>query len=458
MSEELKKVLKRSEEVSDTRKARNKIVSSVNHAYRNLGNVSSFEFSEFINSKHSGYGKREWVAKCDGFISSASEKLREDFNSLIEKRFSSNVQVNVWMLVFIVLFGIYSLVPGLTGLVVLGGGNNIVVDQEFSSSSNLTIAIGDIGYLNLSGYVNRGFVGGVYLNDGTARYNVLDYSVSDLNESVENSSIVFSLSSTDVSSEVVGLNVESSFVDDSVVCTKWTIGSELVCYGSSSCCTYLGIDQEGDGWNTILYLNKGKWGVSDRNIVKAQVVYANYSLDIDNAYSDIRYSSIQGMVVDLFSSLDFASCGDACNIDSSADSYILEVVVESGSIYLQNYTYKQRLIPNSAPVFSIVPNITFAESYTLDLSAYVSDANGDSLEFTYFEADGVTISFDEMNAVISADSGFTGKTFTFFTANDSSTIGISNIIEINVVSNVSLVNVTVAEDEEFSPGYFRGPC
>src|SRR3989338_4326921 len=315
--------------------------------------------------------------------------------------------------------------PSITGFIVLQESNSI--EMEFTSDESIALPIKDITALYINSYISNNFSGEVFLNDENRRYKILDYSIPELNEEVENASIEFELNYNKISSEVAELSVNA----ERYSCIEWKINDENICYGENSCCSLLNLESSGEK-NESLYLNKGKYNAKDRNIVKAQVIYANYSLDIDNAYSDIRYSDIKGIVVDLFDKLPLSNvCGEACNLNQNIEAYTLEVKVYSGSLFLENYSY--RLTQNNAPEFKEVPNITFSDNYTLDLSRYVSDKEGDNLILDYLKVEGIEIEFDGLTAIIKADDNFTGKAYTFFTVNDSSLSATSSIIELAVV-------------------------
>ena len=186
--------------------------------------------------------------------------------------------------------------PSITGFIVLQESNSI--EMEFTSDESIALPIKDITALYINSYISNNFSGEVFLNDENRRYKILDYSIPELNEEVENSSIEFELNYNKISPEVADLSVAA----EQYSCVEWKINDESICYGENSCCSLLNLESSGEK-NEALYLNKGKYNAQDRNIVKAQLVYANYSLDIENAYSDIRYSDIKGIVVDLFDKL-----------------------------------------------------------------------------------------------------------------------------------------------------------
>jgi hypothetical protein len=96
---------------------------------------------------------------------------------------------------------------------------------------------------------------------------------------------------------VVDLTVEgSSFnwnVDDVNLLTKWKITNEngeevVVCYGSEDGCSFVGLSSSSEKWNDVFYVNYGKDGAGNKNIITSQVIY--YDVDLSVPYSDIFYS------------------------------------------------------------------------------------------------------------------------------------------------------------------------
>jgi len=97
---------------------------------------------------------------------------------------------------------------------------------------------------------------------------------------------------------IIDLSVEAtSFdLDYSNLCTKWEIfnqhNSSFICYGASDCCSLLDLVPTSGSWNESFNLNYGKFGAQYENIVTAQVIYADYSLDPINPYTEIFYSDL----------------------------------------------------------------------------------------------------------------------------------------------------------------------
>ena len=418
------RILKRDSEIEECQRLLGNVAIRMKKARRlyKTGRISKESFERFSNEKHLGRSKNDWCNSSHKFISSARMDVQKEINKIITGLNSTTVNI---LIIMLIAFSFLMHSPSFTGFTVLQESNSIGI--EFSSDESIVLPIKEITALYLNSYISSNFSGDVFLYDEDGRYVILNYSIPELNEEVENSSIELELDYNKISSEVAELSVNAGQYS----CVEWKINDESICYGENSCCSLLNLESSGEK-NESLYLNKGKYNAQDRNIVKAQVVYANYSLDIDNAYSDIRYSDIKGIVVDLFDKLPLSNiCGEACNLGSKSQFYTLGVKVYSGSLFLENYTYS--LTPNNAPEFKEVPNIIFSDNYTLDLSKYLTDNDNNELNIDYLHVDGISIEFEGLNAIIKADSNFTGKAYTFFTVNDSSLSATSDIIELDVV-------------------------
>src|SRR3989344_107965 len=89
--------------------------------------------------------------------------------------------------------------------------------------------------------------------------------------------------------------------DESKLCTRWEVYSEdsgsivTSCNGGGDCCSFMGLASSADEWDAPFELYNTRYGATENNKVSAQVVYANYSLDSDNPYSDIVDSGWQSL-------------------------------------------------------------------------------------------------------------------------------------------------------------------
>jgi hypothetical protein len=184
--------------------------------------------------------------------------------------------------------------PSITGLYIYSG---VDIDQEYNESTSLLLVMDEVTEFGLEGYISRGFLGKVFLNDKL----IVDYSDYSLDSSVDGSTIDLELVKEDINPDVVGLMVESG-ENSSYLCTKWQVedifdGSvNTFCNGNIDCCSFIGVEQETGIWYDGVYINKEKYDSGVRNIVKVQLFYANYSLNISDSYSDIRYSDIKNNI------------------------------------------------------------------------------------------------------------------------------------------------------------------
>ncbi|MEA2037125.1 MAG: hypothetical protein U9O94_06425, partial [Nanoarchaeota archaeon] len=127
----------------------------------------------------------------------------------------------------------------------------------------------------------------------------------------------------------------------SKVCTKWDVNSISMCYGAGDCCALIGLESLGN-WDDSFYLSYGRYGSGLENTVKAQVIYANYSIDINNPYSDIAYSSVEELSAEFYySTITFEDiCVDTCLLGGfNESSYKLIINVSNGTLNLEKISY-----------------------------------------------------------------------------------------------------------------------
>jgi len=108
-------------------------------------------------------------------------------------------------------------------------------------------------------------------------------------------------------------------VNEDKVCTSWAVKSsdsgstQKQCFGSSSCCSLISMQPSSAGWDDTFALTKGKLGATSNNVATAQVIYADYSLDINNPFSDIVYSSAASTPV-IFQSAAVSASSPSMNV------------------------------------------------------------------------------------------------------------------------------------------------
>ena len=235
-------------------------------------------------------------------------------------------------------------------------------------------------------------------------------------------------------------------VNEDKLCTRYEIysaeGSEsdFACFGNDDCCNLVDLESSRALWNETLYLSYGSYGSTTNNIVFAQVLYADYDLDTDAPYSDIAYSSWDNLTAKFLADIiEFEDiCIDTCLFDSNASSYNLIVELDNTTLRIDEIKYlvEERVTNNDPILIKNIENISLMENknYTLDLSDYFDDEDGDGLVYSYNEMDNITINIENNFAYIKPDVSFTGSRFTFITASDSFGQVVSNVFKIEVIS------------------------
>ena len=235
-------------------------------------------------------------------------------------------------------------------------------------------------------------------------------------------------------------------VNEDKLCTRYEIysaeGSEsdFACFGNDDCCNLVDLESSRALWNETLYLSYGSYGSTTNNIVFAQVLYADYDLDTDAPYSDIAYSSWDNLTAKFLADIiEFEDiCIDTCLFDSNASSYNLIVELDNTTLRIDEVKYlvEERVTNNDPILIKNIENISLIENknYTLDLSDYFDDEDGDGLVYSYNEMDNITINIENNFAYMKPDGGFTGSRFTFITASDSFGQVVSNVFKIEVIS------------------------
>jgi len=149
---------------------------------------------------------------------------------------------------------------------------------------------------------------------------------------------------------IIDFTVEdSSFswdVNKSNLCTKWEVynqqSSTFVCYGAERCCNFIDLTSSSENWNDSFNLNYGKYGAGLDNTVAAQIIYADYSLDAENAYSNIYYSDLSSLKAvfqaELFSFKDI--CLETCILPQLGyDNYTLIVEINNATLNINSISY-----------------------------------------------------------------------------------------------------------------------
>jgi len=194
--------------------------------------------------------------------------------------------------------------------------------------------------------------------------------------------------------EIIDLTVGNSEIGLSEkLCTKWGVENlindsvSVICHGDEDCCGFIDLASTRDDWDSPLYLSYGKYGAGLDNVVSAQVINADYNLSVDNAYSDVAYSSVSNLTaVFRAESLEFKDiCVDSCSL-SGFNSSVYKLVIETdGFISIDSVDYvveEVSVSDDGAPVLvKDIPDIYIERNggFTLNLNDYFID--GDKLTY-----------------------------------------------------------------------------
>ena len=270
----------------------------------------------------------------------------------------------------------------------------------------------------------------------------LEYKTGSIYD-VDDNGIETKTGIVDLSVEETGFNWAA---DESKLCTRWDVysaeeeASTQVCYGSAQCCNFIGMQPSRANWSEEYYSYYGQHGATENNVISAQVAYVDYSLDIENPYSDIAYSEWRNLSALFYTGLiAFENvCEESCSLDMNLTEYTLIVEIEDTVLTIEkvNYTIeKEASFINSAPILiSNISNLTVSKNrnITLNLGDYFSDADNDALRYSAFIPRNFTIVIDGSLATIVPAVGFVGSRYMFFTANDSQEAVNSNVFKVDV--------------------------
>jgi hypothetical protein len=237
-------------------------------------------------------------------------------------------------------------------------------------------------------------------------------------------------------------------VDENKLCALWETfsfdeeESTTVCHGSSDCCSLVNLAPTRTDWDETFYSYYGLYGAGLSNLISAQVVYADYNLSVENPYVDIVYSDKRNLSAVFYTGLIAFDdiCTETCSLFGFNDtSYKLVIEVNNTKINLNQIDYVvEKEVENNAPVLiKDIGNISINKNrnYTLNLSEYFVDLDGDELSYIYSEINNVDISFEGDLAYVVPNRDFTGSEFTFITANDGIESKVGNVFEIKVLES-----------------------
>jgi hypothetical protein len=237
---------------------------------------------------------------------------------------------------------------------------------------------------------------------------------------------------------VIDFDISQSTVDfeadASKLCARWEVYSEetqqatQLCYGSEECCAFVDLASSSEEWDSPYYSTYNKHGATENNIISSQIIYYDVNLSVENLKSDIVYSEWKNLTAKYASSyVEFSNqCLETCSLTGfNKTSYTLIFEIE-GEVVLKidalEYTVQQD-VENTAPVvIANISNFTVMKNRLVEvnLSNHFADADGDSLFFSYFKPDNMSIEFNGSMATIIPDKGFVGTRYTYIAASDGS--------------------------------------
>ena len=261
---------------------------------------------------------------------------------------------------------------------------------------------------------------------------------------------------------IIDFNVNAEFnwaVNQTNLCTKWETESldnetsVTVCYGNEKCCNFIGLEPLTSNWNEVFYSYYSRYGASSNNKISSQVVYVDYSVIEENPYSYVYYSdwaSLNAVFLEEEEKITKFDdiCIETCLLSLNETSYRLRIELEDSTLKIDNIKYS--IIPkeeeNNAPELLMdIPDIAISKNkeFSIDLSKYFFDKDGDLLGYTIYEMEDISVLINESIAALIPKKGFTGVRHTFIIANDSKQIAVSNVFMINVTKDLVVKNITV---------------
>jgi len=218
-------------------------------------------------------------------------------------------------------------------------------------------------------------------------------------------------------------------VDESNLCTRWKVDTEVestvICNGAQLCCSLTELTATDLTWNEPFYLAYRAYNTSSSNRVNAQVIYANYSLDLAESDVDVAYSEWQSLQALFLKIVEFQNqCAQTCSLPKLNNTQAkLIVELESATLTLNTLTYNSITDVNTPPKYNTIPpqQVKVNSALTLNLSQYFYDSDGDTLTYTASsDTEDVTVSIASVElAVIEPRTDFIGSATLTFTANDS---------------------------------------
>ncbi|HLC96672.1 MAG TPA: LamG-like jellyroll fold domain-containing protein, partial [Candidatus Nanoarchaeia archaeon] len=419
------------------------------------GEINPEQYQSLLNQTEQGRTRQEWLAVCNRNLS-AAEVPRHRIPIAI-------------LLVFLVgLFTFMVTKPAFLGYVTVIHEVTYIDELHLNRTMNSQVVWfvdnpSDITGIRLSGLAGYNTSSRVYIENEDEQWLLFD------SNELENEEVVLDItgggsildygdgSSYDADNDgreslsgIIDFEVDGSTLNYAPerMCTIWGIENEetgittKICFGEEACCSYNDFESTSENYDDPLYINYGLYGAGWNNVVTAQIYFVDYNLSLENPSATIDATSEESLAA-LFvpNGIVFtAECVETCLVDGfDKESY--ELVIETdGLISLDTiaYTTSERTA-NKAPIWQQIPSLKLQPSQqaTINLSQYATDSDNDGLIFSSSHLDNISISIVGSIAIIIPDSGYIGKQYLYFVANDSESVSVSNTLELNVVSQRS---------------------
>jgi len=349
---------------------------------------------------------------------------------------------------------------GITGLIVedLNETDEEEINETISTSTNETIPSNETIPGNETVEVNETIPGNETIPS--------DETIENITNPPENAEILIGLEyndGTEFDSDNDGIEAKGGIVDFNIkntefnwavnksnLCTRWETysldneSSVTICYGNEKCCNFIGLEPLTPSWNEVFYSYYSRYGAGSSNRISSQVVYVDYNINEDDLYSYVYYSdwaSLNAVFLEEEEKITYFSdiCMETCLLSLDETSYRLRIELENATLRLNNISYtiipeEAEIINNAPELLMDIPEITISKNRELliDLSEYFSDKDNDSLEYTIYEMEDISVFVNGSIVTFIPKEGFTGIRNTFIIVNDSKQIAVSNVFVVNV--------------------------
>ena len=327
----------------------------------------------------------------------------------------------------------------------------VASDGWNKKSINVELVLVNWSYVNITEIVNES----VEINESVINETVENITISkaiDIRLDYKTGS-VYDVDDNGIETKmgVIDFTVENTrfnfSVDESKLCTKWgtySLESEeetIVCYGSSDCCGLVNLVPIRENWKEAFYSYYGQYGAGLENIISAQITY--YNMSLEGPYVNVVYSDWANLSANYYKGLILFEdvCVETCALFGfNSSSYKLIFEINDTVLTVDEIKYsitKEVSIANNPPILlKNIPNISINKNYTIDLSEYFYDEDGDELSYSYYKTDNISIVIEGNIATMISDKGFTGRRYMFFKANDFEFTAVSNVFRINVTDQM----------------------